>query len=157
VAGVDGTCIEAAVGVGRSGGGSGPGDGRPAAGSRSPHEMQNVRPAGFERPQTAQVGPVVAIDGPGDGWAAAGGTAAALGVVGASGTGTAAAGVGPDSAGLELAGAPATAGVPASSAANSRNAPQFPQNASPAAFDAPHFGQIIRFALASVGGWFRAA
>jgi hypothetical protein len=41
--------------------------------------------------------------------------------------------------------------VPASSAANSRNAPQLPQNASPAAFCVPHFAQIILLAFASIG------
>lgn len=113
--------------------------GRPAAVRRSPHEMQNVRPAGFARPQTGQVGPVVATDGAADGAAAgSGASAGGAGTIGSGATG-------------------ATSGVPACSAANSRNAPQLPQKASPAAFGVPHFAQIIPLAFASIGPWSSAA
>jgi hypothetical protein len=121
--------------------------------------MQNVRPAGFARPQAGQVGPDGASDG------ATAGTAAATGA-GACGAGggAATAGAAPTGGGAAAVGSAACAGVdapgcgsaaavpgePASSAANSRNAPQLPQKASPAAFCVPHFAQIILLAFASI-------
>ena len=124
--------------------------------------MQNVRPAGFARPQAGQVGPDGASDGAvtgGAGIAAADGDAgwapmadAGIGktgaAVGAAASGPAA-GTGDDAPGAASAGR--FAGAPASSAANSRYAPQLPQNASPAAFCVPHFAQIIPLAFASLG------
>jgi hypothetical protein len=106
--------------------------------------MQKVRPTGFARPQAGQVGPVVGNDGVAAGGAA--GNAAGLTATGV------ASGAGPGG-GATTSGA----GAVAASAANSRNAPQLPQNASPAAFDAPHFAQIIPLAFASIRQWFRAA
>ena len=127
---------------------------RPAAGRRSPHEMQNVRPVGFARPQTGQVGP----DGASDGATAGVATGGADGGVPAAGGAATAGGAGaigsPAEAGVEApswGSAAAVAGVPASSAAYSRNAPQLPQKASPAAFCVPHFAQIILLAFASLG------
>jgi hypothetical protein len=105
--------------------------------------MQKVRPTGFARPQAGQVGPAVGNDG-----VAAGG---------AAGSGVAAGGVAGNAAGLTATGVASGAGPVAASAANSRNAPQLPQNASPAAFDAPHFAQIIPLAFASIRQWSRAA
>jgi hypothetical protein len=106
--------------------------------------MQKVRPMGFARPQAGQVGPAVGNDGVAAGGAA--GNAAGLTATGV------ASGAGPGG-GATTSGA----GAVAASAANSRNAPQLPQNASPAAFDAPHFAQIIPLAFASIRQWFRAA
>jgi hypothetical protein len=117
--------------------------------------MQKVRPTGFARPQAGQVGPVVGNDGVAAGGAA--GNAAGLTATGvASGAGP---GGGATTSGAGPGGGATTsgAGAVAASAANSRNAPQLPQNASPAAFDAPHFAQIIPLAFASIRQWFRAA
>ena len=132
--------------------------------------MQNVRPAGLARPQTGQVGPVVVSDGAaggtGSGADADDGDAAGAGRWDAgtppgedAGTlpgdgdapGCAAATTGPGGVCAASCAAAATSGAPASSAANSRNAPHPPQNASPAAFWVPHFGQIIPLAFASLG------
>jgi type IV secretory pathway TrbL component len=114
--------------------------------------MQNVRPAGFARPHDGQTGP----DGASDAAAGATGPGAAGGVAAgddAGGTGTCVAATGVAAPGVSAPGVAAAggvAGVPASSAANSRNAPQLPQNASPAAFCVPHFAQIIRLLFASL-------
>ena len=116
----------------------------PGTGRRSPHEMQNVRPTGLARPQTGQVGPVVVSDGAAGG--TGGGTDAAN--ADAAGAGSWDAGTLP---GVGSCLAAATPEAPASSATNSRNAPHPPQNASPAAFWVPHFGQIIPLAFASLG------
>jgi hypothetical protein len=116
--------------------------------------MQKVRPKGFARPQAGQVGPVVGNDGVAAGGAAGSGVAAggaAGNAAGLTATGVAS-GAGPGG-GATTSGA----GAVAASAANSRNAPQLPQNASPAAFDAPHFAQIIPLAFASIRQWSRAA
>jgi hypothetical protein len=106
--------------------------------------MQNVRPTGLARPQTGQVGPVVVSDGAAGG--TGGGTDAAN--ADAAGAGSWDAGTLP---GVGSCLAAATPEAPASSATNSRNAPHPPQNASPAAFWVPHFGQIIPLAFASLG------
>jgi hypothetical protein len=75
-------------------------------------------------------------------------------MAGAAPTGGGAAAVGSAAcAGVDAPGcgsAAAVPGEPASSAANSRNAPQLPQKASPAAFCVPHFAQIILLAFASI-------
>jgi hypothetical protein len=110
--------------------------------------MQNVRPAGFARPQTGQVGPDGASDGATAGTATGGEDGGAPEAVGAGAIGS------PAEAGVEegsWGSAAAVTGVPASSAAYSRNAPQLPQKASPAAFCVPHFAQIILLAFASLG------
>jgi hypothetical protein len=112
--------------------------------------MQNVRPAGFARPQTGQVGPVVASDGAAD-------TTGGVGVIGSGGTGGVGGVAAPGTTGAASDSTAATWGAPASWAANSRNAPQLPQNASPAAFGVPHFAQIIPLAFASIRAWSRAA
>jgi hypothetical protein len=125
--------------------------------------MQNVRPAGFARPHDGQTEPDGASDaaagatGPGaaGGVAAgddAGGTGTCVAATGVAAPGVAAAGgvAAPGVAAPDVAAAGGVAGVPASSAANSRNAPQLPQNASPAAFCVPHFAQIIRLLFASL-------
>jgi hypothetical protein len=115
--------------------------------------MQNVRPAGFARPHDGQVGPDGASDDAGGaptanvGMGMAGGVGAAAAPATGAGTSVDATGVDAPSG----ASAGWVPGAPASSAANSRNAPQLPQNASPAAFCVPHFAQIIPLAFASVG------
>jgi hypothetical protein len=151
-----GTAVRAGA-VGRA---EAAGAARSWTGRRSPHEMQNVRPAGLARLQTGQVGPVVVGDGAaeGTGGGADAGDADAAGA-GSWDAGTppgagdapgrAAATLGPGG-GCAASGA-AAPGAPASSAANSRNAPHPPQKASPAAFWVPHFGQIIPLAFASIG------
>jgi hypothetical protein len=140
--------------------------------------MQNVRPAGFARPHDGHVGPEGASDdapavratagaagdvAAGDDAGAAPTAGAGPGMAGSMGAATApegGAGTSVDATGVD-APSGASAGwvptVPASSAANSRNAPQLPQNASPAAFFVPHFAQIIPLVLASIGRSSRAA
>jgi hypothetical protein len=106
-----------------------------AAGRCSPHEMQKRRPAGLTRPQAEQVGPEGA-GGTGAVGAAAAETGAATGGGGDEGGAAAASSGG-------VAGMPAWVSPAASSAANSRKAPQLPQKASPATFSVPHFAHVV--------------
>jgi hypothetical protein len=115
--------------------------------------MQKVRPAGFARPQTGHVGPdgasAGATAGTGVGGVATAGAGAGVATEGGTGATGSVAGAGVEES--SWGSAAAVPGAPASSAANSRNAPQLPQKASPAAFCVPHFAQIILLAFASIG------